>query len=210
MDFYLTDPSGASLHFPLNPERVTATTAARIQNYDSIQLGEFALPRGSTPVRFYWDGIFPGETRKDTFLVKSWRDPKAIAGDLSGWRDTGTKLKLLVTETPINHDVYIQSFEHTWYGGHGDVQYSIELVQARDIIILDDATALGNDSSGSSRPVPAPPKTYVVKAGDNLWAIAKKNLHSGARADEIYALNKDVIGPDKNLIRPGQVLRLPG
>lgn len=52
-------------------------------------------------------------------------------------------------------------------------------------------------------------RTYTVKPGDSLWAIAAEFLNDGARYPEIYALNKDIIGPDPNLIHPGQVLTLP-
>ena len=48
-------------------------------------------------------------------------------------------------------------------------------------------------------------KTYTVKAGDNLWNIAAAHLGNGARYKEIIALN----GLKSDIIRPGQVLKLP-
>jgi nucleoid-associated protein YgaU len=48
--------------------------------------------------------------------------------------------------------------------------------------------------------------TYVVKPGDNLTVIAawfKLNGYEG-----LYLANKDVIGANPNLIRPGQVFRI--
>ena len=51
-------------------------------------------------------------------------------------------------------------------------------------------------------------KTYTVKAGDTLSAIAKANLGSAGAYMKIFELNKDQLtDPDK--IKPGQVLRLP-
>ena len=52
-------------------------------------------------------------------------------------------------------------------------------------------------------------ESYTVVSGDTLWGIARSHLGSGRRWREIYALNGDVIGPDPNLILPGQVLHLP-
>lgn len=49
------------------------------------------------------------------------------------------------------------------------------------------------------------PDTYVVKAGDTLWAIAKKYLGNGQKYKEIAKLN-NIKNP--NLIYPNQVLRL--
>lgn len=50
---------------------------------------------------------------------------------------------------------------------------------------------------------------YTVKKGDCLWNIAKKHLGNGSRWKEIYDLNRDKIS-NPNLIRSGQVLKLPG
>ena len=213
MDFYLTAPDGSRIHLPVNPERITCQTGSRMQTFDVISLGEISIPRGNVPTRFSWEGFFPGETRKDLFMVKDWRSPKELIGLLSLWRVQNTKVKLLVTETPINHDCYIETFEHTWSGGYGDAQYRIELVQAIDLRVYTDIEEQGKAQqmvvlASVTRPAPAPPKTYTVKPGDTLWAIAKQTLGDGGRWREIYNNNVDVIGKDPNLIRPGQVLRI--
>ncbi len=49
---------------------------------------------------------------------------------------------------------------------------------------------------------------YVVRRGDSLWSIAKDRLGDPEHWPRIYALNRDVVGPDPDLIRPGQLLRL--
>lgn len=213
MDFYLTAPDGGRLHFPVNPEGVTCNTGNRTLAFDVISLGEISLPRGRMPTRFTFEGFFPGEARKNEPWVKSWRTPKEIAGQLSGWRNEGTKLRLLVTETPINHDVYFDgdgSFEHEWKGGHGDCWYFLRFVEARELIIQPEATLSASTAAApqQSRPALPSPKTYTVKSGDTLWAIAKRTLGDGNRWREIYNNNTGAIGKNPNLIIPGQVLRI--
>lgn len=63
---------------------------------------------------------------------------------------------------------------------------------------------------------PAPAGTVVVRRGDSLWVIAARHLpartgHAAvARAwPRWYAANRDVVGSDPDLIRPGQRLRAP-
>lgn len=48
-------------------------------------------------------------------------------------------------------------------------------------------------------------KTYTVKSGDTLSGIANKY---GTTWQNIYNNNKDIIGSNPNLIKPGQVLKI--
>jgi nucleoid-associated protein YgaU len=52
-------------------------------------------------------------------------------------------------------------------------------------------------------------KTYTVASGDSLSKIAKKHLGDANRWREIYEANREVIGANPDLIKPGQQLRLP-
>lgn len=64
--------------------------------------------------------------------------------------------------------------------------------------------------SAIRQPQNRPPATYTVKSGDTLSAIAGKVLGSANRWSEIYALNRDLIGPNPGLIRVGMTLKIPG
>ncbi len=64
---------------------------------------------------------------------------------------------------------------------------------------------------------PAHPRqrALVVRPGDTLWGLAEHRLPAPATDRQVsdgwhdlYGRNRDVIGPDPDLIRPGQVLRL--
>jgi nucleoid-associated protein YgaU len=69
--------------------------------------------------------------------------------------------------------------------------------------IVADIQVTGGPSAGAA----AAGKTYTVKAGDTLSAIAKEHLGSASAYMKIFELNKDQLtDPDK--IKPGQVLRL--
>jgi hypothetical protein len=73
------------------------------------------------------------------------------------------------------------------------------------------------------RPDTAPGRrVVVVRAGDTLWSIATDQLRRVSRMPstpstpavaaavrQLHAANRDVIGPDPDLIRPGQHLMIP-
>ncbi|MCD4534155.1 LysM peptidoglycan-binding domain-containing protein [Nocardioides sp. cx-169] len=63
---------------------------------------------------------------------------------------------------------------------------------------------------------PAPPAAILVTPGDSLWSIAAHRLgptathaDTAAYCRRLHALNRSTIGPDPDLIRPGQRLVLP-
>lgn len=61
------------------------------------------------------------------------------------------------------------------------------------------------ESSGGSK------AEHTVESGETLSGIAMKYYGSADRDDwmAIYEVNKDVIGDNPNLIKPGQVLTIP-
>ncbi len=52
--------------------------------------------------------------------------------------------------------------------------------------------------------------TYTVQRGDTLYAIARDKLGAETRWNDIYRLNKTLIGEDPGRLVVGQVLTLPG
>jgi nucleoid-associated protein YgaU len=73
----------------------------------------------------------------------------------------------------------------------------------------------GDPANESVRGI-APGGAVVVHRGDSLWSIAARHLPADAAAADVartwhrwYATNATVIGPDPNLILPGQILLPP-
>jgi Uncharacterized protein containing LysM domain len=76
--------------------------------------------------------------------------------------------------------------------------------------IVADIQVTGGPAAGPAAPtaVPSAGKTYTVKAGDTLGAIAKEHLGGAGAYMKIFELNKDQL-TDPNKIKAGQVLHLP-
>ena len=78
--------------------------------------------------------------------------------------------------------------------------------------IVADIRVTGGPSSGGGAAAPAAAKpsskSYTVKSGDTLSRIAKEHLGNAADYMKIFNLNKDQL-TDPDMIKPGQVLRLP-
>ena len=63
-------------------------------------------------------------------------------------------------------------------------------------------------ANADSEPARGGGDSYTVQSGDTLSAIAERHYGKASRWHEIFAANRDQI-EDPDLIRPGQVLRLP-
>lgn len=222
---YITElDTGTRVALPLPPEAVKCKSESKFITYNIINVGEVKLPDGEKLVKFSWSGRLPGESMKHMRMVSAadWRSPKEIQSIFSVWRSRGKKLRLLVTGTTINHDVYLDNY--TVDNSKLDtVEYSIAFTVAKDIKVyttkelnLDTAekpqpVQTTKDRATSAEAASETPKktTYTVKSGDSLWAIAKKLLGNGSRYTEIYSLNKSIIGSNPNLIYPGQTFTIP-
>ena len=78
--------------------------------------------------------------------------------------------------------------------------------------VVADSQLMGRPAAGAGAPTvaaaPTAARTYAVKAGDTLGAIAKEHLGSAGAYMKIFEQNKDQLtDPDK--IKPGQVLKIP-
>lgn len=215
MDIYLTElENNEMVTFPMLPEEIEATTASIFLSYDIMRTGKIKIPNGDELEEISWEGIFPGEARKNAPFVRSWTDPLVLKETIERFRKSRKKMRLLITETSVNLDVYIADFQGTYKGGHGDYFYKINFLQAKDLVVLseDELTEAVNNVSAATVKKRADNKTtpssITVVSGDSLWKLAQKHLGDGSRYTEIYNLNKDSI-KNPNLIYPGQVLKLP-
>lgn len=98
-------------------------------------------------------------------------------------------------------------------GEEGDKYFSFKLLEYREFGYKTVVTTqTGSVAKATNAPTttknPKASKTYTVKSGDSLWAIAKKFYGNGAKYMTIYNANKSKI-KNPNLIYPGQVLTIP-
>ena len=137
-EFYLTnlDPE-EELRFCMTPEKVKVQTSTRFRSYNIVELGELKIPKGEQLTRISWEGILPGAgILMYPFVTHEiYEDPQELLKVFKRWRGRGSKLKLLITQTPLNLEVYMDKFDWEASGGLGDYKYSIELVAAKDLIV---------------------------------------------------------------------------
>lgn len=179
---------------PWLPEEIKLSSGGTsFAKYNLLDFGKVVRPNGTGLQKLSWESKFPGKKRKGGFYpaASEWKSPKSYEEKLKKWKDK--KIKLIVTIGEGTQLVcYLEDYELTYSGGFGDVKYSVKFVEYRKISIRIKRKKKKGAKSDTKRSSKSS-KTYTIKKGDTLWAIAKKKLGKGARWSDIFKLNKSVI-----------------
>lgn len=126
----------------------------------------------------------------------AWKSPNECVKILNDYMFNETVLTLIVTETWINVDVTISSFQPRPVGAYGNVEYSITFVQKKPLKIYSTNELKIAAFVRKTKPRASSSSNggnYTVVSGDTLWGIASKKLGSGTKWTTIYDANKDTI-----------------
>lgn len=194
VDIYISEINGSrKVRIPWLPESIKyesgGTTAA---TYNIIDKGEVQVPTGSGLAVISWESELPGEMRTDAAMMRgSWNPPEYYHNIFEDWKKNGTELNLTVTGYPINKDVFLSKYSSQPSGAFGDMNYSVEFIEMRDITITSNTTEK-ETTTETKRQAPKA-TTYTIKKGDTLWKIAEKKLGAGSKWKTIYNANKQII-----------------
>lgn len=192
VDIYIMEKNGSrEIRVPILPEEIKFKDGnAVFITHDIMGIGEVSVPTGTDLGDYSWDSEFPGAYQKNNSMLRGkWQDPKNYVNVLNDWKRNGTELTLLVTGYPINVDVYVEEFTAKASGAFGDISYELRLLEARSVTI---ATANTGSTTKTTRSTTTS-KSYIIKSGDTLWAIAYKFYGTGTEWQTIYDANKAII-----------------
>ena len=193
MEFYID-----SLRLPVPVQEVSVKSGTDINTISLAKGGEL--------------GIFAGK-KLDTISFSSFYP----ATERSYCQYPGNPVRFIITETDINKQFLVDSFEKTYkINGRGDLYFSLSLVEYKEIVIPQIAPANTNKAPTktptSKRPTDKKEnkgsKTHIVKRGDTLWGLAKKYYGDGSKYMKIANANKDKV-KNPNLIIDGWKLVIP-
>ena len=203
VDIYIRERNGTrQIRVPWLPATIEYKAGEQTPaTYDILNRGEVQVPSGTGLARISWESQFPGKNRSRSYLMRgTWADPSKYHKIFESWLARGTSLNVLVTGYPINKDVYLSSYTATPAGGFGDMEYSVEFTEDRDIVITSKKLSSGSSKPKKNKDTNTKTKrktssytTYTIKQGDTLWGIAQRKLGRGSRWTKIYNLNKSII-----------------
>ena len=183
-EFYLTNLTNQEqIQLCMTPEEIKAKTETNFRTYNIIEKGEVKFPKGEKLTSLSWNGILPGANiLASSFVTHAvWESPKELVKTIIRWREAGDKVKVLITQTPINMDVYIKDFDYKLSGGQGNIKYSLNLIAAKDVKIMtveeaDKARQAAKEQSAQELKNRAAMKSKTgarISKINNIWAITQ-------------------------------------
>ena len=198
MDYYLSfNNNEERLRLPVLPSSFEVTIPHQNTTVNITELGEINLIGKTGLASMVIQSFFPNQDYPFC-LYSGYPKPYECIKLLLKWKESGRPIRVIVTETPINYAMSIESLSYSEVDGTGDVYFTLELKEYKFI----KTPAIGTSSQNTSttppttREVKSPPNSYVVKKGDTLWLIAKKLTGEGSNY-KVIANKNNIINPDK-------------
>lgn len=204
MEYWLSFNNGAEkLQLPVPPAEFELSQGNVNTVVNVYNIGEVNLIGKSKLATITISTFFPAQ-EYSFCQYTGFPQPYKCVNMIENWRKSGRPIRLVITETPINLACAIENFNYKEQDGTGDVYFTLELKEYRFLNIQQIIQQNGYTMPATTRGVTQTmPNVYIVKAGDTLWAIAKRLTGNGANYKTIASKNGI---KDPNKIYPGQKL----
>ncbi|WP_294156879.1 LysM peptidoglycan-binding domain-containing protein [uncultured Clostridium sp.] len=186
-----------AVRLPVIPSEFERVIDAGYDTNAIIGLGDVAVLTSNGLAQLSLSSFFPNQeysfneysnVPKPYDLVKYFKE----------WKNKGTVVRVILTGTDINQEMYITNFSYGERDGTGDVYYNMDLLEYRPITIPVITESNSNNTQNTSRPADTnnksnssnKQKTHKVVKGDCLWDIAQKYYGKGSLYPKIKEANK--------------------
>ena len=208
---------GERVRIPVLPSSYTITSEQDNTSVIVCNLGEVTLRGKRKLQQVSFSSFFPMHYDASYCDVRS-KSPISMVNKIEAMKQAGS-VKLIITGI-LAMKVTIESVEWGENDRTGDIAYTLTMKEYRTVsipastLVKDSPTQpdpgnSGSGTSGRDQPETTSTQSYTVKSGDTLSGIARK-LTGSTNWKTIYEQNKGVIGSNPNMIKPGQVLTIPG
>ena len=216
--FYF-DYEGEVIQLPIPPSSLTLKINNKNKVIELLNIGDVNILKDPGLSEFNFKLLLPGQPLPFAVYESGFRPPEYYLGQFERYKVEKKPVRFIVSrvapwdEPLFDTNMLVSLEEYTVEeraGEVGDIYVEIRLKQYKQYKtqVVEIKAVEGNKATVTvkeERPAKTPAKTYTVKPGDTLWAIAKRELNDGSKYSEIAKLN-NISNP--NLIHPGQVLRL--
>ena len=193
------------IELPVNPRQIQVSSDNGDKSIELLNIGTVMLPGHRNPMKITIQTFLP--SRDSPFY--GGIPPEKIINLMEKAKNGQKSIRLIISQTNVNHMFIINSSTATYTEGQKDVQVSWSFTEDRFSSITAVAskanqyTATGLNQRPDTQETP---KTVTVKKGDTLWEFAVKYYGDGRRWQEIADRN-GITDPRKLTV--GKILEIP-
>ena len=203
--------------FPVTPSQVQTKVGNCNETVQILQMGQVNLLKNAGLEEVRFRALFPGRQYHFVQVEEGFREPSYFLERLKDFKKAQKPVQLIIFRRLAdgsqifcsNVEMGLEEYTIVEQGGEqGDFWVEIALKEYRKMQSIAYRPVGGGNTlekQPTQRPAKETAKTYVVKKGDNLWNIAKKELGDGSKFGELAKKN-GISNP--SLIYPGQVIKL--
>lgn len=200
MDYYLSfNNNEERIRLPVIPSSFEVSIPHQNTTVNINQLGEINLIGKTGLMSMTIESFFPNQ-QYSFCLYRDFQKPYEYTKQLLKWKESGRPIRVIVTGTPINYAMAIESLTYSEVDGTGDVYFNLELKEYKFIKVPSSNTLTTPTTQRETKSLAT---NYTVQKGDTLWLIAKKVTGDGVNYKAIAQKN-NITNPDK--IQIGQKL----
>lgn len=225
---------------PVSPTKIKTTINNKNETIDLINEGEVSIPKspGLTDIEF--EALLPNAKYPFATYQKGFKNAKHFLDKLEKLKLNKSTFQFIITRrSPNGKQLFDTNITCTLedYVIDEDAENVLDVVvtirlkqykafKIKTVTVKKPATTSKKKKKPTVKKKTTRPakktttKTYTIKRGDTLWAIAKKHLGNPLRYKEIYKLNKDIIektarrygrksSSNGHWIYPGTKIKLP-
>lgn len=124
---------GERFVFPVTPSRFEVQTAQNNKTMDIIDFGEAMLFGNPGLIRLKFSTFFPRTNHAYPFVVGDQRDAGECVELMVKWKEGKKPVRLIITDSPINHMFSIKDFDYDNRDGSKDIYFTLFLVEYKDL-----------------------------------------------------------------------------
>lgn len=191
------------LKLVVNPASVEFTDVQNNQQINLLEVGTALLLGNRGLIGTTLESFFPSSESPFYKRHGGTRTPQECKALIKKWKDKGMIVRLIISDMDINLAMAVNSFSTTHREGDDDIYFSLELIEYKTLNVPTVKVSTKVKSSITKRPATSSKKatssgsssgrSYTIKGGDTLWAIATRYYGSGTQYMKIYNANKSTI-----------------